>query len=167
MVELSWMNIARSYLGTHEGVGTADNPKVVELYALVGHPEVKHDSVPWCAAFVGGMLAKASLHHTGTLWALDYAKWGTALKEPIYGCVGVKTRKTSTGAVAGHVGFVVGATKEEIIMLSGNAQDSVSIAAFPRSNFVAFRWPSEYHVPAIPSPLPTTVAGARVGGSEA
>ena len=45
-------DIARSYIGTTEGPGPADNPVIMEMYASVGHDWVEHDSVAWCAAFV-------------------------------------------------------------------------------------------------------------------
>lgn len=154
--------MASSYLGLKEGAGASNNAKVVELYALAGHPEVKQDAVAWCAAFVGAVLAKSKLETTGSLWALDYAKWGQKLDRPFYGCVGVKKRDGG-----GHVGFVIGANKTQIILLGGNQGDAVSVAAFPRENFVAFRWPSEIKIPIEPVPLPTTVAGARSNVAEA
>jgi hypothetical protein len=43
----------------------------VKFYAESGHPEVKHGSVPWCAAFLGGVLHESGLKGTGTLSALE------------------------------------------------------------------------------------------------
>lgn len=163
MAEPAWMTIARGSLGLHEGAGAANNPKVVELYALAGHPEVKSDAVAWCAAFASAVLTRAKLKSPQTLWALDFAKWGQGLDRPLYGCLGVKKRKPS----GGHVGFVVGASKTQIMLLGGNTGDAVAIAAFPRSDFVAFRWPGEVAIPTHPVDLPTTIAGARSGVSEA
>lgn len=163
MAELPWMQIARSLLGLKEGAGAANNPEVVKLYALAGHPDVKSDAIAWCAAFVSAVLQRAKLKNPRTLWALDYAKWGQPLDRPLYGCVAVKKRKPS----GGHVGFVVGANATQIILLGGNQGDAVSIAAFPREQFVAFRWPSEIKLPAPPADLPATVAGARSNLSEA
>jgi hypothetical protein len=37
----------------------SDKPVVQAYYKDAGHPEVRHDSVPWCAAFVSAMLARA------------------------------------------------------------------------------------------------------------
>jgi hypothetical protein len=52
---------AKSYLGTKEFEGPADNPKIMEMYKSVGHDWVEHDEVAWCAAFVGQCLEKAGL----------------------------------------------------------------------------------------------------------
>ena len=45
-----WYELALSERGVKEGPGEADNPVVRAYYKDAGHPEVKHDSVPWCAA---------------------------------------------------------------------------------------------------------------------
>ena len=50
---MTHLTIARSYLGTKELKGSADNPKIMEMYRTVGHTQVEHDEVAWCAAFVG------------------------------------------------------------------------------------------------------------------
>jgi uncharacterized protein (TIGR02594 family) len=131
-----WITIARSYLGTHEGVGSKDNATVVEMFALAGHPEIKHDSVAWCAAFVGACLAKAGQTPSGTLWALDYAKWGQALLSPLVGAIATKKR---TGG--GHVFFVVDFDSTHVWGLGGNQSDQVSIAAYPRSIINSYAWP--------------------------
>lgn len=161
--EIPWLTIAKGYLGTHEGVGDADNPKVVELFALAGHPEVKHDSVAWCAAFVGGVLKKAGVENTGSLAARSYEKFGVRLEMPMFGCIGIKRRKGL--AWAGHVGFVVGANRNQIILLGGNQNDMVSVAAFKREDFTAFVWPKS--VPIVRKDLPTSVTGAMLNAKEA
>lgn len=160
---MDWMPIAKTYLGVHEGVGDADNPKVVELFTLAGHPEVKHDSTAWCAAFVGGVLAKANVGGTGSLAARSYEKFGVRLEMPVFGCIGVKSRKGS--AWAGHVGFVVGANRNQIILLGGNQNDAVSVAAFPRDQFTAFVWPKNVEITR--RDLPTSVTGAFLNAKEA
>ncbi|CAB5220252.1 TIGR02594, TIGR02594 family protein [uncultured Caudovirales phage] len=168
MNDLSWMAVAKSYLGTREGPGAANNPVVVELFKLAGHPEVKDDETAWCAAFVGGVLAKAGLSGSRLLNARSYETWGQALPQnvPVYGCVGVKKRAGGQ-AWQGHVGFVVGASASQIILLGGNQGDSVSVAAFPRADFTAFRYPSKIALPKTAYPLPGSVAGALRSSSEA
>jgi uncharacterized protein (TIGR02594 family) len=159
MTLLPWMAEAEKLLGTYEAPGDKDNPEVVKLYAEAGHPEIRHDAVPWCAAFVGAVLKRAGLEGTGGLSAREYEGWGENLRAPIYGCIGVKKR--AGGGYLGHVGFVVAANATQIIMLGGNQGDVVSIAAFPRSQFTAFRWPKGVAIPDPPIPLPTSVGGAK------
>ena len=79
---MTHMSIARSYLGTKELKGSADNPKIMEMYRTVGHHWVEHDEVAWCAAFVGHCLEKAGFTSTRKLNARSY------LSHPgrMYGC---------------------------------------------------------------------------------
>ena len=160
-MEPKWITIARTYLGTKEGVDDADNPVVVGFYKLAGHPEVKHDAVPWCAAFVGAVLALAGIKGTGTLWALDYSKWGQKLKGPALGAIATKTRNGG-----GHVFFVVGWDKDYVYGLGGNQGDAVSIVRFPRSIINSYTWPSGVPVPTN-QPTVLAVSTAKDAGSEA
>ena len=161
MTEPKWISIARTYIGVKEGPGAADNPIVVAMYAKAGHPEVKHDAVPWCAAFVGAILRAANIKSTDTLWALDYAKWGQALKGPVVGAVATKKRDGG-----GHVAFVVGYDANAVYLLGGNQGDAVCIAKYPRAVINSYRWPSEAPIPANP-PAAVAVAKAGTAGSEA
>lgn len=163
MSEPDWLRHARHHIGLKEAPGNADNPEVVRMYAEAGHPEIRHDATPWCAAFVGSMLSRAGLRGTGGLAAREYEGWGERLDKPILGCVGVKKRP-GAGWV-GHVGFVVAASKDFIWMLGGNQGDAVSIARFPRGDFTAFRWPK--NTPKATSPLPTGYANAARNVSQA
>ena len=162
--ELPWMQIARGYLGEREIKGAVDNPRVVELFAQAGHAWVHDDETAWCAAFVGGVLAQAGLPGTGSLAARSYEAWGVALTGPVYGCIGVK-RRTGGAAWQGHVGFVVGANDLEVILIGGNQGDAVSIAAFPRRDFTAFRYPAGFDPAKSPS-LPASIAGAKSAVTE-
>lgn len=156
-----WIDIARSYIGTHEAPGPRDNPKITELYALAGHPEVKHDAVPWCAAFVGACLRKAGLPSTGTLWALDYARYGEKLKTPIVGAIATKKRDGG-----GHVFFIVDFDATRVWGLGGNQSDAVSIAVYPRSAIHSYSWPRGVPLPKAPHDGAFRV-GAVKAGSEA
>lgn len=168
MSDLSWMKIAKSYLGVREIAGEKDNPVIVELFKLAGHGWVKDDETAWCAAFVGGVLARAGIAGSGSLAARSYESWGQPLPigQPEYGCIGVKAR-AGGASWQGHTGFVVGASADKIILLGGNQQNSVSIAEFPRKEFTAFRYPPGLALPKRLYPLPTTMAGAKRGVSEA
>ena len=132
---------AKALLGEKEIHGSLDNPKITELFADAGHPEVIHDEVPWCAAFVGACLARSNLPNTGTLLALDYRTYGVDAGGPKLFSIGVKRRGNSTWE--GHVGFVVAVDDNYVSLLGGNQHDSVCVQKFPRSDFIAFRFPEE------------------------
>ena len=61
------MSISNEYKGLTEWPGAKNNPEIVALFAAVGHEWVKDDETPWCAAFVGSVLAEAGLSNTGKL----------------------------------------------------------------------------------------------------
>lgn len=118
----------------------------------------------WCAAAVGAMLKRAGHEPSGSLAARSYEAWDVGLNEPALGAIDTKKRGNSSWQ--GHVGFLVGANASQIFLLGGNQGDAWSVAAFPRKEFTAFRWPADVPLPA-PHKLPTTIAGARSGVSEA
>ncbi|MCJ2080767.1 TIGR02594 family protein [Methylobacterium sp. J-090] len=159
-----WLTLAAAEIGVKEGAGAANNPRVVQLFADAGFAGIRQDSVAWCAAAVGAMLKRAGHKPSGSLAARSYEGWGIGLKDPVVGCVATKKRGNSSWQ--GHVGFVVGASKDQIFLLGGNQGDAWSVAAFKRSEFTSFRWPADVPIPTA-SKLPTTVAGARSGVSEA
>lgn len=161
MSEPQWLTVARKYLGLAEGPDAADNPKVVAFYARAGHPEVKHDAVPWCAAFVGAVLAEAGLKGTGTLWALDYARWGKGLAAPAVGAVATKKRNGG-----GHVFFVAGFTPTHVLALGGNQGDRVSVTRIPRRLVNAYRWPAEASAPAPDFRNHSAARAENTGGKE-
>lgn len=163
-VEPGWLTLARGELGTVEGIGSSNNPKVVRYFADAGFAGVKDDATAWCAAFVGAMLHRAGHTPSGSLAARSYEGWGVGLAQPVLGCIGTKRRGGSTWQ--GHVGIVVAADRTHVTLLGGNQGDKVSTASFARSEFTAFRWPADVPVPAS-SKLPSTAADARIGVSEA
>ena len=154
----TWVDIGRKLLGEAELPGDRDNPKILELYAAAGHPEVKHDELAWCAAFVGACLARAGIKPSGSLGARSYERWGRELSEPCFGCVGVMKRPGASWT--GHTGFVVGTTADLVIMLNGNVRNRVEITAVARTKFTAFRWPLEMSVPSNLPQLASSLAGA-------
>lgn len=159
-----WLTLAAAEVRVKEGAGSANNPRVVQLFADAGFAGIKQDSVAWCAAAVGAMLKRAGHKPSGSLAARSYEAWGVGLKDPVLGCVATKKRGNSSWQ--GHVGFVVGASRDQVFLLGGNQGDAWSVAAFKRSEFTSFRWPSDVPIPTA-SRLPTTVAGARSSVSEA
>ncbi|WP_441228224.1 NlpC/P60 family protein [Tardiphaga sp. 20_F10_N6_6] len=158
----NWIVLARADLGTLEGVGESNNPRVISYFVDAGFSGVKEDAVAWCAAFVGAQLKRAGIRPSLSLAARSYERWGVGIQAPAFGCVATKRRGGSSWQ--GHVGFVVGANDKKVFLLSGNQDDAVSIATYPRAEFTAFRWPSE--VPLTQNVLPKTIAGARAAGRE-
>lgn len=98
-------------------LGSNSGPKVdVYLkYAKVSTPNA------WCAAFVNWCLAQNGIKGAGASPA-SYLKWGTKLKEPVYGALAIF--KTS------HIGFYMGKNADGTLkILHGNWSNKVSISS--------------------------------------
>lgn len=132
-------DIAKTYIGTVEGPGPENNPAVMEMYATVGHDWVEHDSVAWCAAFVGHCLERAGLRSTRQLTARSYLGWGipVELEDAQEGDIVVFQRGTS--AWQGHVAFFVKRVGSQIEVLGGNQSDAVNQKRYPVSKLLGIR----------------------------
>lgn len=132
-------DIARSYIGTTEGPGPADNPIIMEMYASVGHDWVEHDSVAWCAAFVGHCLERAGIRSTRKLTARSYLEWGVPVDvaDAQQGDIGVIPRGSSSWQ--GHVFFIDRIEGAWVWGLGGNQDDAVSVKRFPVSKLLGVR----------------------------
>ena len=136
-----WYELALAERGVKEAPGKANNAVVQAYYKDSGHPEVVHDGVPWCAAFVGAMLKRAGVTPSGSLLARSYLTWGKKLAQPKRGAIVVLSRGRSSWQ--GHVAFFEREEKGRIFCLGGNQSDRVSLAAYPRSRLLGFRWPAD------------------------
>jgi uncharacterized protein (TIGR02594 family) len=132
-------DIARSYIGTTEGPGPADNPVIMEMYASVGHDWVEHDSVAWCAAFVGHCLERAGIRSTRKLTARSYLDWGVPVEvvDAQQGDIGVIPRGSSSWQ--GHVFFIDRIEGAWVWGLGGNQDDAVNVKRYPVSRLLGVR----------------------------
>lgn len=132
-------DIAQGYIGTSEGPGPEDNPVIMEMYASVGHDWVEHDSVAWCAAFVGHCLEKAGLRSTRRLNARSYLEWGIPvdLADAQAGDIVIFSRGSKSWQ--GHVGFFVKTAGAMIEVLGGNQSDAVNIQRYAKSRLLGVR----------------------------
>ena len=94
----------------------------------------------------------AGVASTRSLMARSYLDWGQALEDPHTGAVAVLSRGSDPSL--GHVGFLVGLTASDVVLLGGNQGDAVSVRAFPRARLVGLRWPSGPAAGALPSSPP-------------
>ena len=163
----TYMSIALSEIGTKEGAGILNNPEVVQMFADCGHPEIRNDATPWCAAFVGSCLHRAGLPGSGSLAARSYEHYGQRLSQPAYGAIGVKKRLVNGKDVgSGHVFFIVAADNTFVYALGGNQSDQVCVEKIRHSEIIAYRLPNGIDVKSLP-PLPPSYIAAAPAGSEA
>ena len=139
----SWLEIARSQIGTQEVSGPANNP-VIESYFACTTGGPRPDDVPWCGAFVSFCLARAHVitKGSGSARAADWLSWGVKLEVPKLGCVVVL--KPQAAGASGHVGFWVGEEAGTLSLLGGNQGNEVKVDHFAVSEVRpgGYRWPS-------------------------
>lgn len=112
---------AGEYLGLAEWPGAKHNPAILEMFAKVGHKGVTSDETPWCAAFVGAILASLGLPHTGKLNAKSYLAYGQSVRmqDARPGDIVVLWRNSPT-SWEGHVAFFVRFEGNKVILRGGN-----------------------------------------------
>jgi uncharacterized protein (TIGR02594 family) len=141
-MDAPWLRVGRELLGIKEVAGSAADPRILELFRLAGFPQTHSDETPWCAAFVGGCLRLAGRSNRATLAAVGYLEFGADLgKNPELGCIVVL--KPLVPHSTGHVGFYVGETAKQVVLLGGNQHNSVNESKFAKDAVRAYRWPVE------------------------
>lgn len=151
-----WIKVARSYLGTKEIKGARHNLDIVKFFERSGSAWFKDDETPWCGAFVGSCMVEAgynTLHGGQAARARAWEEYGKGLSSPAFGCI-VTFWRGSKDSGSGHVGFVVGkSTDDRLMVLGGNQSDEVNIRPFDRSRVTSYRWPEHGPMPNYTLPL--------------
>lgn len=113
---------AFEYIGLHERQHKAKVQSITK---------VNPSRVPWCAAFVNGILSQTGRQGTGSNAAASFAKYKSPTKTP---------KKGDIVVMRGHVGFFqsfVG--KGRVAVLGGNQSNRVKISAFSTRKVLSYR----------------------------
>lgn len=163
-----WVQAGMAWIGTKEQPGSGDNPTILNWAKEEGGDiakEYTHDVIPWCALFANHILTQVGLKGTGTLWALDFAKWGQKLAGPAVGAFAPMQRSGG-----GHIPIVIGRDqKGNIMCLGGNQSDAVNIKPFDPARVKAWRWPNGIALPSLVgfNTLPIVHSDGRLSTNEA
>ena len=109
--EPPWLTEARTYLGLRES-DAGERAELKKLFKFGGF-DLNPAKTPWCAAFVGSVLGKRGLGHTGSNGSQSYRTWGDPCEERVGAVVVFKS----------HVGFV----SSPGMVLGGNQTHEVNI----------------------------------------
>lgn len=131
---------AGAYIGLSEWPGAKHNPEILRLFDDVGQGWVKDDETPWCAAFVGSILASVGLPHTGKLNARSYLTYGQSVRmeQARAGDIVVLWRG-SRDSWQGHVGLFVRFEGNGVVVRGGNQGNAVSDQLYPLDRLLAIR----------------------------
>jgi uncharacterized protein (TIGR02594 family) len=115
----------------------------------------------WCATFMNFILAKAGYSGTHSDAARSFADYGHRISEPRIGAIAVLRR----GRHGGHVGVVSGIdARGNPIIISGNHNQRVGEAVYPRSCIIAYIMPTQRRYPQDRAPVHGASASASAGG---
>jgi uncharacterized protein (TIGR02594 family) len=116
------------------------NPRIVEYHAATSL-SATDDETPWCSSFANWCMMKAGQDRTNSAAARSWLTWGEKVEVPRKGCVVVFSRPPSPSS--GHVAFFEEIRGPRIFVLGGNQSNQVSIASYPASRLLAYRWPAQ------------------------
>lgn len=117
-------------IGTKEIVGKQHNPVILNWAKELNLSKIyTEDEIPWCGLFIAYCAHKAGVQVVNRpLWALNWAKYGTKVEEPMLG--DILTFKRNGG---GHVGIYVGEDNRFFHVLGGNQNNSVNVTRIAKS----------------------------------
>ena len=115
-------NRAFSFIGLHERTHRAQIQSVTKVDPV---------RVPWCAAFLNGILRMSGKPTTKSNKAISFAKYGSPTRSP---------KKGDIVVFRGHVGLFNGYTgKGRISVLGGNQSNKVKISTYSKKSVVTIR----------------------------
>lgn len=113
---------AASYQGLHERQHKAQIQRITK---------VNPARVPWCAAFVNGILRAAGHSGTGSNKAISFAKYKRPTKAP---------KKGDIVVFRSHVGFFQSFTGNgRVAVLGGNQSNRVKVSHFSTRSVISYR----------------------------
>jgi uncharacterized protein (TIGR02594 family) len=131
-----WLLTAFGEVGTHETIGPAATPRIVEYAATTSLAAVS-DEVPWCSSFVNWCVREAGLLGTDSASARSWLGWGKPTAARL-GAIAVFSRGAPP---TGHVAFFLYAVGPFVIVLGGNQGNAVSVTAMSEDRLLGLRWP--------------------------
>ena len=152
-----WMHEMHRRMNLHE---VRDN-KALSDWLRIGRFLGDPAKLPWCGDAIETCIVKTLPNEpvpNNPFWAQSWAKFGIDAGDPIVGSIGVIRWTASSG----HVGIVAGMNGSNVNLLGGNQSNAINVRSFPRSKFIAFRWPASFPIKEYP-PLQGSAPAANFG----
>lgn len=141
-----WMSELNRRAGLNEVKDNAALTAFLKIGQWLGNPK----DLPWCGDAVESAIVKTlpkEVVPPNPFFAQNWAKFGKDVGAPIVGAIGV----IAWGPTSGHVGFVAGVDGNRVNMLGGNQTNAINVSSFPRSKYIAFRWPLTFPLKQYPA----------------
>ncbi|MCB1460889.1 MAG: peptidoglycan-binding protein [Nitratireductor sp.] len=140
-----WLAEMTRRMGLHE----RSNNKTLSDWLMIGKYLGNPAKLPWCGDAIETCFVKTLPDEplpSNPFWAQAWAKFGKDTRARV-GAVGV----IRWSAKSGHVGIVAAVERDRIMLRGGNQSDMIKDSWFPRSKFMAFRWPQTFQITDYPS----------------
>jgi len=159
-----WMKTAINELGESEVSGTKANPRILSYFkaSKFWGTDDSGGQNAWCASFVSWVMKQHNYESVKSAFrAKEWASFGKKIDKPLYGAIGIKTRKGG-----GHVAFVVGQSADGnyLFMLGGNQNNSVNVTKYKKEVWDDFVVPANFDESC--ETLPIYTKKALIAGSE-
>jgi uncharacterized protein (TIGR02594 family) len=130
--------------GIQETVGPKHNPVIMGWAKELGLQGIyTSDEIPWCGLFVATCIHRAGREIVkDPLWALNWAKFGDHVSQPMFG--DVLTFKRQGG---GHVGFYVAEDSTAYHVFGGNQGNKVCPTRIEKARLYEARRPQYTNQP--------------------
>jgi uncharacterized protein (TIGR02594 family) len=143
--KVPWMVTALKEVGQAEISGKKANPRILEYFkaSKFWGTDDSGGKNAWCASFVAWVMKENGYAAVENAFrAKAWTSFGKKIKDPVYGAIGVKSRRGG-----GHVAFVVGQSNDgkHLFMLGGNQGDMVQIKKYPLSVWTTFVVPVNFN----------------------
>lgn len=141
MDQPKWLEIAKKEVGVGEIVGHQNNPRILQYHDETSL-NASDDETSWCSSFANWVMKQAGLKGTNNAAARSWLNWGKSIPIPRVGCIVVFERGNS--GWQGHVALYINQDDHgNLQVLGGNQGNKVSIANYPKSKLLGYRWPTE------------------------
>ena len=128
-----------SHYGMKEVSGKDSNPEILNFFDELGYDWVNDDSTTaWCSAMMSYYAKKCGYEYVKTLSARDWLKMPIRVLKPQMGDIVVFWRESYT-SWKGHVAIYIAQDINIIYALSGNHNNAIDIAAYPRDQVLGYR----------------------------
>ena len=123
-------DLAQRFVGIKELSGAQNHPIISFSLSLCGFSLDAPDEIPWCAAWINFIAWMWRLPRSKSAAARSWLGVGmnTNIADAVVG-YDIVVLKRGTNPEQGHVGFFAGWAGGSVLVLGGNQQNSVSIAA--------------------------------------
>jgi len=122
-----------------ERSGGNDDPFILWCLECCAHPEIVHDEIPWCSAFVNRIAWLHRLPRSKSLSARSWLMIGTAVD------IGLARSEVDVVVLKrgvppqGHVGWFAGRENGHVLICGGNQANGVTVASFPADQVIGVR----------------------------